>query len=83
MSYLGHLTSLEEIGKITLLSLLVTQLIIWAIEIHLVGFRPWMHQSIDHSYGGYIRKYGRREWTLFFSVFTFVLVTLTLIWQLV
>jgi hypothetical protein len=69
-------------GRVVIFSLLAAQLIVWLIEIWAIGFRTWMRESMKHSYFGYLRRYGRREWTLFAGMFGAVLLTFTLIWRL-
>jgi len=67
-------------GRVVLFSFLATQLIVWLFEIRAVGLRTWMRESMKHSYFGYIRRYGLREWRFFASVFGAVFVTFALIW---
>jgi hypothetical protein len=82
VSIFAYSSDLSRFGTVVVFSLLAAQLIVWIIEIRVAGLRTWMRNSIKHSYVGYIRRYGRREWKLFAGIFGAVFVTFTLIWRL-
>jgi hypothetical protein len=68
------------VGRLILFSLLITQAIVWALEIRSVGFKPWLDASRRRSYVRYIGSFGRIEWFRFAGIFFLLLVTLSAVW---
>jgi hypothetical protein len=67
---------------VALLSLLATQFIVDGLEIHRVGFRRWLSESMRHSFIGYVGRYSRRDWARFAVIFVLVFAASTVIWEL-
>ncbi len=82
MSIFAVNLAINGLSRVVLFSFLTTQLVVWLIEIRAAGMRSWMRESMKHSYFGYLRRYGGREWKLFASVFAAAFVGFTLIWRL-
>jgi hypothetical protein len=70
----------SAVGRLILFSLLITQAIVWALEIRSTGFKPWIDASLRRSYARYIGSFGRIEWLRFACIFFLLLVTLSAVW---
>lgn len=68
--------SIEKVGQLAFLCLLITQAIVWVFEIWEVGFRSWLRGGMRQSYVAYLAAYCRAQWLRFARIFIIILLSM-------